>query len=533
MATFSDARSYLNTVGVASHAQEALSVNCLGRAVLLMEMIEQVGARQLGTLLGTDPATLSGIAAIIRREIAGTAQATDIRRYLPPHALDAHRTVEGSFHDGVARSRPAGWSWTELAAAGAPISAATLTGIARDVFEESRQLDALNEPVPWRALAVRRLTFVERCAISGCPFLAPRLEADEDRKSVAPRFAEPPSKRLRRAGESVQEDQDPRQAGWRFQGHLQSELQIRMSIRSFSRSWKSYCSGWAAWHHFMTAYHPREPHFPITLPRIASFASHFRNETSLATYIAWIRSGQTLLGIEDVFSRRFGDALVRGIKASWVPLPKAIIRREAVERLVLRAIRSKLVDYARAFAICYHFTLRAQSEAFGLTLNGACSGPDGWLSKVTFTSSGAIIHLETRKNVRTVSQVERRCCCSTSRAVCGPCSLRGAARDLIAKYGSREAAGQRRLLDLGSAAKARTVLSELAVAVGVEKATWHGFRRGSATDLVSSGASLAQVLSSGAWKSAAFLKYISAQAVSRRQALDFSFIDSDSDCDES
>ena len=173
MATFSDARSYLNTVGVASHAQEALSVNCLGRAVLLMEMIEQVGARQLGTLLGTDPATLSGIAAIIRREIAGTAQATDIRRYLPPHALDAHRTVEGSFHDGVARSRPAGWSWTELAAAGVPISAATLTGIARDVFEESRQLDALNEPLPWRAPAARRFTFVEWCAISGCPFFSP------------------------------------------------------------------------------------------------------------------------------------------------------------------------------------------------------------------------------------------------------------------------------------------------------------------------------------------------------------------------
>ena len=240
MALFSDARPYLNTASVTSHAREALSVNCLGRAVLLMEMIEQVGARQLGALLGTDATTLSGIAAMIRREIAGTAQVTDTRRYLPPHALDAHRTVEGSFQDRVARSRPVGWSWTELAAAGAPISAAVLTGIAREAFEESRQLDALNEPLPWRAPAARRFTLVERCAISGCPFFAPRREADEDRKSEAPRFADPPAKRLRRASESGRKDQDPRQVGWRFQGHLQSELQIRMSIRSFSRSWKSY-----------------------------------------------------------------------------------------------------------------------------------------------------------------------------------------------------------------------------------------------------------------------------------------------------
>ena len=533
MTEFSDARPYLRNAGVASRVEEILVANCVGRAVLVAEMIEQVGARRLGSLLNANSAALSEIAITIRKDLGSTSQIADASRYLPPKVWEAHCSAEGSFHDRVVRSRPKGWSWTELAAAGAPMSAACVAGIARDVFEESRQLSALSGTRPWTAAAdgpvVHRFTFAQRCAISGSPFLAPRLEADEDRKYSAPGFTEAPSKRLRQAGEFGREGQDPRQSGWRFQGHLELELQVRMSIRSFAKSWRSYCSGWHAWHHFMAAYHPADRHFPITLPRLAGFASHFRNEASLSTYIAWIRSGQTLLGIEDGFGKRVGDSLLRGLRASWVPLPKAIIRLEAVERLVLKAIRSGLVQYARASAVCYHFTLRAQSEAFGLTLDGARNGPRGWHSRVTFTSKGAILHLESRKNVRGESHVERRCCCQSSRAACGPCALRGAASDLLAKSGTRQAAGQQRLLDLGSASKARAILGQLAEAVGIEKASWHGFRRGSATDLVAKGASLAQVLSSGAWKSAAFLKYISAQALGRRQALDFSFNESDSD----
>ena len=105
--------------------------------------------------------------------------------------------------------------------------------------------------------------------------------------------------------------------------------------------------------------------------------SHFRGEASLHTYVAWVRSGQTLLGIEEGFGRRFSDSLLRGIRASYVPQPKVILRSEHVEKPVIKAIRNGLVHYARAFAICYHFTLRAQSEAFALTLDGACNGRHG------------------------------------------------------------------------------------------------------------------------------------------------------------
>ena len=198
-------------------------------------------------------------------------------------------------------------------------------------------------------------------------------------------------------------------------------------------------------------------------------------------------------------------------------------------KIAAKALRDRNADYARAFAICYHFTLRAQSEAFDLSLDGLCAGRIGWHSRVVLSRGSAVIHFERRKNVRGVSQVRRKCCCSYSRAICGPCALWGAARGTLTKFGTREAAGRVRLLRLGSTSHARTVLREMASSVDIARASWHGFRRGSATDLVANGSSLTQVLAAGAWKSAAFLRYISSQAIGQRQALDFSFADSDSE----
>ena len=526
---FSAAQQYLNAAGVVGGALHTILEVSHGRAVLVAEVIEQVGAGRLATVLGTDPSSLASVVVAIRSELSATPQMSDRRRYLPPIVSLAHAVAADSFHERVKRSRPEGWSWAELAACGAPLSGACLAAVARDIFEESQQIQSLNAGHPWQVQRPTRLSFIERCTVSGCPLLAPRLEADEARKSLPPQFNEPPAKRLRRASDAGRAGQDPRCTGWAFRGRLEAELQLRMSMRSFSNSWRTYCSGWYAWHQFMESYHLFSCHFPIDLPRVAAFAAHFRNEASLSTYLAWIRTGQSVLCIDDGFSKRALEGLLRGLKASWAPLPKAIMRLTVVEKLVVAAIRSNLIDYARAFAICYLFTLRAQSEAFDLTLDGACSGHSLWHSRIIFGRGSATIILESRKNVRGESRVKRLCCCSHSRAACGPCALHGAMRDAIAQYGDRHTAGRAKLLDLGSKSRARSVLCGLATSVGLDKVSWHGFRRGSATDLVASGSSLTQVLFAGAWRSAAFLRYISTEAIGKRQALDLSFNESDSE----
>ena len=101
-------------------------------------------------------------------------------------------------------------------------------------------------------------------------------------------------------------------------------------------------------------------------------------------------------------------------------------------------------------------------------------------------------------------------------------------RDVDGVLGDDAEARRLPVFQLGSISRARQVLRELSGGLGWRRVTWHGFRRGSATDLVAEGASLSKVLAWGAWRSAAFLRYISADALSRRQALDHTLAASES-----
>ena len=86
----------------------------------------------------------------------------------------------------------------------------------------------------------------------------------------------------------------------------------------------------------------------------------------------------------------------------------------------------------------------------------------------------------------------------------------------VEERGSNDVGARRRpLFQLGSVSRARQLLKDLSGGLGLGKGTWHGFRRGSATDLVAEGASLSKVLAWGARRSAAFLRYISAGALCR------------------
>lgn len=192
-------------------------------------------------------------------------------------------------------------------------------------------------------------------------------------------------------------------------------------------------------------------------------------------------------------------------------------------------MRSGMEDYARAFAITHRFALRAQSETFRLTCSCVRSGPQGWHYCISFSRSGATITFEKRKNVRGQSKVEPRCCCHISKGVWGPCARRGAVADAECRSTSSSADCRRPLLRLASVSRARQVLQGLSAGLDMGKVTWHGFRRGSATDLVARGASRTKVLAWGAWRSAAFLRYVSSDALNKRQALDVTLAASDTE----
>ena len=206
---------------------ETILTASLDRAVLLAELITQVGEGHLGSLLLVEARTLARIRNSIQKDLESTPEVCDRRRYAPNRVWEAHTNYALSFHERVKRSRPDGWSWVELAAAGGPMSAACLAAIARDIFNESSQLSALNAAGAPRETKPQRLTFAERCEVSGCKCLVPRLDIDEaNRRLAQPRFDEPPAKRLRIASIETRKVQDPREHWWRFIGILEIELHI-------------------------------------------------------------------------------------------------------------------------------------------------------------------------------------------------------------------------------------------------------------------------------------------------------------------
>ena len=72
-------------------------------------------------------------------------------------------------------------------------------------------------------------------------------------------------------------------------------------------------------------------------------------------------------------------------------------------------------------------------------------------------------------------------------------------------------------------------LKRRAAQLGLEVSGWHAFRRGAAEDLVRSGCPIGFILKAGGWKSGAFLRYISAEALDTRAVTEAFLSHSDSD----
>ena len=132
--------------------------------------------------------------------------------------------------------------------------------------------------------------------------------------------------------------------------------------------------------------------------------------------------------------------------------------------------------------------------------------PPAGLHQSAMWKTGEVIclRLRSRKNAQFGSGIMRRACtCPGSRAMCPVHALweRHFAR---LPDGSMPWAG----MSSGSALSAlRNVLTHLAVPCADEYGT-HAFRRGHAQDLLNGGATLAEILRAGQWKSGAFHRYL-------------------------
>ena len=184
----------------------------------------------------------------------------------------------------------------------------------------------------------------------------------------------------------------------------------------------------------------------------------------------------------------------------------------SVRALILVVSRRRDWETAAAYGLSSSFLFRSIDECIPLEWDGLESGGH---SQITFASSrlgrrSVIVDLRSSKNARFGARLERACPATGS----APCN------DVLCPYHLllalfRKSGGKGRLFRLNATQFARQLKEDLRT-IGVEDShlfTPHGFRRGSAQEMHSRGASLAAILVAGGWRSSAFLTYLQQEKI--------------------
>ena len=179
---------------------------------------------------------------------------------------------------------------------------------------------------------------------------------------------------------------------------------------------------------------------------------------------------------------------------------------------------------ARAYAVAYSFLLRRQSDLFGIQIDGRGSGarhhPHLVFREGTLANPPAAGHLTSRKNSPKGAVISRLCICGRDRRSirCGHCPLKAIVNSHIKGGGGEQDPILGTLMSSRALRKQR--LRRRGAVLGIERCSWHAFRRGAASDIMRPGGTIGLFMSQGGWRSGAFLKYFLASDVEDRRALE-------------
>ena len=430
-----------------------------------------------------------------------------------------------------------GLSWVEMVAAERPLSAHAVAQALAEVFTES---DMKNSSVEWRRMQGRRwteetviagvtvkkvefFTFEEKCLASGCGHLIAPVVLNKSCDLAVRRWKGGPQVRVRLGLSEVTNSRPPTWSNAqavRTPGALAREAGVRLMTQSIKGSWESYASELRTWGLFMDSYDPSAPHFPPTVDMVIAFCAYFQNGSSLQKYFGALRFACRWQNIAvDQRVWEIAAAAVRGVRKVSMPAKRPAIRSTDLIQLVDMAVRDHDVEDAQLYIVSYIFLGRVVNEILPLRRSGRHSN-------IAFRGRRAVVALRSRKNSPNGEEITRRCSCEVAPdAPCGVCALRALVR---------AAALSNRPLDAPifwrkSVSKRTKDLVRRCRAIGLGKVGWHSFRRGRAQDMLASGATLAQILTAGGWRSSAFLSYLRRRDVDERNSLETVMNQSDSD----
>ena len=489
-----------------------------GRAPLLAELPD----RALRRLDAEFPQTLSSLTTL--RRTSSTVHGIDPcpRRFLPVSVFAAGSSSPASFAEFARLARPPHWTWTEVAAARGPITPAGLGVLMDSLFKEEAHMAAL------RRAGTSHCSFEDRLAHSDCSHLLPAYNL-EDHAHGSALWSEKPRKRLRSLKAELDSKSDLSfidPIKWRFPSHLSLEVGLRYEVRSVLKSWKSYRSGLSAWGSFMDDIHPLRDPFDLTEDCVFGFSALFNVPGTFKEYLGHTKFGLRLLGREMAMPQATLQQLLRGMSKCRPRREMPRLRNPEVRRLVARCLSIGRVALARFFILARNLLARVMDELLPLQLDGRSGLPEdstAWHSQIIFSYPEVTVVLRTRKNAPNGARIVRRCSCGEARdPFCTYCVLREHTRHIT---------DPRQRVWPFSQSQATSWFKALCSAMGLQNPGWHSFRRGMATDYLSAGKPLSFILRAGGWKSSAVLLYLAQSELDRRESLEYTLADSDSDHD--
>lgn len=436
---------------------------------------------------------------------------------------------KGTFDERVVSSLPSGMNWLTWMATGSPITSERVAEALNFVFEERKHVQRLQEKH-----GLRVHTFRDRCRSSGVPNL--QVPVNQDKSSEAPSLSRPYMKprdrikSLRYTKLSDEEVRDRCQAHWEYIGVLEAEVRMRLQLMSVPESWTYVKSALMSYGSYMNIQHPYSQHFPVSLRSFGSYCCMFDNAGTLSQYMGAVGKAHSLQGCLFLSQAEQG-ALKKGSRKFQPKSERSFVTHEQVASLCQHASKNGREDLSRAMAVTYLFQGRTQSEIIPLESVRRQRVPkatEKWHSFVRLFPQAAEVVLKKRKNKPTVSVIYRECQCHLTPAICGVCALK---TQIVLSKKHNES----RVFWTVSAADIK-IIQRYAVDLSLDRPTWHGFRRGRTSDLVTCvhwglNVTLSDIFESGGWAvgSRAIIKYMSEFAKDKERLVSAMAAGSDSD----
>jgi hypothetical protein len=283
------------------------------------------------------------------------------------------------------------------------------------------------------------------------------------------------------------------------------------SARGSLASAQSALRWWAAFSDDIL--HANGAHLPPSDRGLACWSRLFRNASTFANYIGYLRLGCHVLGIDAAST--YGPLQQRAKqdlkKRQGPPRHKRFIQEMTLSALINHARHEGNVTMTMLYLAAYVFMLRVPSELLPAT-TGKRGDTDAQLqpgrhSCMALNGQELVLRLAKRKNKPHGSVLRRACWCETREALCPVHTL--------GTWVEGHAAGSKPFARV-SAQEARADFKRRLFRLGIEGASsyWlHDLRRGHAQDMVDGGGRLCEILKAGEWTSPAFTKYLDIEAV--------------------